>query len=116
MRLQLKARLGLEKPYETQAPYGASFLDLKRAGWQWEVNPRTVNVASLTDCPLGQIYGSYNEAMNVLGGTSTGIAHGFIVGRGGTKGRQQLNGEWARLIRERRREDRRHPDTRPFSD
>lgn len=46
---------------------GAAFLDEKVPDWAEQINLVQLNIATLHDCPLGQLYGNYYEGLRKLG-------------------------------------------------
>jgi hypothetical protein len=89
------------------AQRGAALLDEVRPGWRENLT-RPVNVTSIRDCPLGQLYGSYGEGMVTLRNRHhREDAHfsdscGFTTDRSWYKSAGALNREWAGIISGRR--------------
>ncbi len=46
---------------------GAALLDEMRPGWREKINPDSINVWNVRNCPLGQVYGDYYLACIDLG-------------------------------------------------
>jgi hypothetical protein len=45
---------------------GATLLDRERPGWADEINTRTLDVRFTEVCPLGQLYGDYEDGLDAL--------------------------------------------------
>jgi hypothetical protein len=60
---------------------GAAYLDRVRPGWQWRVNPSTINLVSPTDCVLGQTFGYYLNFPDKCHGPFWGMRRGFMGGK-----------------------------------
>lgn len=58
---------------------GAALLDVKRPGWEKEVNVYSINMNSPYDCILGQIYHNYEWGLDSLEleGNWSAKRHGF---------------------------------------
>ena len=46
---------------------GMDFLDERRPEWRGEIDRNILDLASQTDCILGQLYGHYRDALPALG-------------------------------------------------
>lgn len=81
---------------------GVERLDAAMPGWPLLVN-RGLNIWSMRECVLGQVYGHYDEGCRSLGvsewDTRWGQDNGFIPLLGWAKA---LEAEWTRVINERR--------------
>lgn len=45
---------------------GMALLDTVSPGWETKVDPDIIDVSSLSNCILGQVYGDYNTAMKEI--------------------------------------------------
>lgn len=52
---------------EQKAEKGASYLDSVWPGWESQIDTTILDVKNGEDCPLGQLYGSYYDALEALG-------------------------------------------------
>jgi hypothetical protein len=72
--------------YASQVNTGALLLDEQRPGWARSVNLSRFDMASLTDCLLGQLFGGFAAGVIMLWNGDAlsnknwkrAIAHGFI--------------------------------------
>jgi hypothetical protein len=66
------------------------------------VNPATIDVSSRSECPLGQLFGSYERGLFTLDLSDYAvIGLGFNIGTGDLA-YKQLSYEWRRIVRGRR--------------
>lgn len=82
---------------------GAALLDERVFGWVKKIDLRKLDMCSLTDCLLGQLFGRYGDGKAHLGITQ-GADYGFDVfaGQGGDGvAYRQLRAAWFRVIAER---------------
>jgi hypothetical protein len=54
-------------PYAARVEAGAALLNEKRPAWIDEVDPDTLQIASVNDCVLGQLYEDYDRGLYILG-------------------------------------------------
>lgn len=90
-------------PIEERVKRGADLLDEKYASWTKKVNTTKLAIQDPKDCVLGQLYGGYVRGLEKLDikflvGDTSPIDHGFCGAD-----REELNAEWRRVIKERRR-------------
>jgi len=83
---------------EERVARGAARLDEAAPGWHENINVQTLNIASGSNCALGQTYGTYAQGINVLGIQGGGSDLGFNA-QGGEF--NALTAEWRRLIESR---------------
>jgi hypothetical protein len=85
---------------------GAALLDARVPGWVDKVNEDTLNIRSMGDCVLGQVFGAYWIGVKALG-----LKEGFFdtpAGEGGFNllytitEYPLLTEEWRRVIRDRK--------------
>ena len=48
-----------EQDVKDRVAAGATVLDRVHPGWEYEVDPENITVASQVTCPLGQVYGTW---------------------------------------------------------
>jgi hypothetical protein len=75
----LPSEQGLDPP-KVRVARGAELLDRLEPGWQWRVDPKKLDLRSLTMCVIGQLYGVYCMVPSYFPMSGTGISHGFILG------------------------------------
>src|SRR5258708_27973460 len=64
-----------------RAAVGAKYLDIVDPGWQRVIDRRRLKMSTQRDCILGQLHGSYDRGMVVLGITAPAVVNmGFSVG------------------------------------
>jgi len=83
-----------------------ALLDEKRPGWATKVDLDRLNMSSVYDCVLGQVYGTYDRAMQALGWDGRGInaiEHGFYLPMM-SEAWPDLNEEWKVFIEGRQEE------------
>jgi hypothetical protein len=54
--------------FEENVKRGMEFLDKVSPGWRERINTESLNIASSRNCILGQIYGSYDDALSLYPG------------------------------------------------
>ena len=86
---------------------GASLLDAKKPKWYKKINVKKLNLSSLTNCVLGQLYGGYIFGLTKLKFPFWGNKEkkfGFVVP--GTKAHnkksKKLKASWKKQIRKRK--------------
>lgn len=84
MHLDLNAHEGPEDftlPVEVRVKNGMMLLDEKHGpGWVWRIDVDTLALASTCRCVLGQVYGDYGDALDVLGlFNGRSAEHGFTL-------------------------------------
>lgn len=77
-----------DRDAQARARSGARLLDSDRPDWFYDIEPDRLNINDPRCCVLKQVYGSYGEALTMLGLTGEGFHHGFS-GDGG-----QLREAW----------------------
>lgn len=94
---------------------GVSFLDAEVPGWPWRISLPELNLESLCNCVVGQIFGQWSEGAQTARETGWipsvetemeeqwGVASGFDTSSGSPLEWDQLQAEWERVINERRR-------------
>lgn len=63
-------------PYGAAAA-GAALLDKREPGWYCRVRPDTLDINSLKNCVLGQVFGHYSTGRHLLGLSLDPSVHGF---------------------------------------
>lgn len=48
---------------------GVAILDVHAPGWQEEIDPEALDLRSLTQCVLGQVFGGFGDGMEALFGS-----------------------------------------------
>lgn len=51
---------------EDRVAWGATFLDCAKPGWDTEINLARFGINNVENCVLGQLYGDYEQALDVL--------------------------------------------------
>ena len=98
--------------WKSEPSRGAKLLDEKFPGWYRSVDPETVDIRRLTDCPLGQMamsmMGDFDEAWTLRSEIFPQVTddlnwctHGFHD----PENHKRCNKEWRELIIERRNRD-----------
>lgn len=90
--------------YAARAAAGAEFLDGQVSGWASEIELATLDLSDSCDCVLGQLGGSFQDAVEDLH-LSVAAAEqlGFSISAGGSReGWAGLDAAWAREIVKRR--------------
>jgi hypothetical protein len=78
---------------------GAALLDAQSPGWEKKIDPGTLDISSIDNCVLGQVYGSYGNGLRVLGGEKETVPIGFSINHGFACTEDAY--EWVRLIDKR---------------
>jgi hypothetical protein len=81
---------------------GEALFDEKRPGWYLEVDINTLDINDTGLCVLGQVYGNYWTAVDILFGGSCGTArdHGFDF-YDSLDEQAELTAEWVKRINAR---------------
>jgi hypothetical protein len=101
------------RPAPDPVARGAALLDAEDRLWYLRVNPKTLDMASNSECVLGQLFGLYEVGRDRLGlSRRAARRHGFdiytIAFRDSAPAMalyEQLTDRWAALIRDRRAAD-----------
>jgi len=78
----------LSEPREARVARGAARLDAAAPDWRTQVNPDTLDMISMINCVLGQLFGNYKNGLHWLGiNTSTeATRYGFDASEGAYAG------------------------------
>lgn len=76
---------------------GMALLDERVPGWRDRVNRRRLDLSSMRKCPLGQIYGSFATALDVLHIAGMSNRYGFLHDSQVSSGR--LTSAWKRALK-----------------
>lgn len=86
---------------EDRVARGVEILDREEPGWVNHLNTDTLDISSLENCVLGQLYGSYGEGREALGiPLFCEDVYGFDGYSSGDV--RSLTHEWLRVIESRR--------------
>jgi hypothetical protein len=76
---------------------GGQYLDRLLPGWRRKVDPDVLDVSHVCGCPLGQIFGDYDDAVDVLElSDADAVRLGFKPR--GQQTYQRLTEAWRRLL------------------
>ena len=106
LQLSLASNAGRRAAADTIVSQGAGILDRIKSGWETQIKPRRLNIASAPHCILGQLYGGYSNGLETLRragvlepASSLGFAYGATLVDAITS--DELTAAWRRLIRAR---------------
>lgn len=84
----------LEEILEARVQRGIARLDSVLPGWREEIDKDRLDLASVTHCPLGQLYGNYANGYYALGSDFEPCEYGFEDDRSLGITYEDLTGAW----------------------
>jgi hypothetical protein len=88
--------------WKEQVDKGVAYLDKERPGWRELIDPDKLNISSLHDCILGQVYGYFYDCPLIQSALcwfdtafDTAFDHGFYTGLDSSREeKRELEEEW----------------------